>query len=150
MAPPLREMLTSTEPEHCNDRVYRQTGTEGFFLSDPMYYLMFVCFFITRVHEFISSCMFHVHIPYIVHSFIHEKSLFNMKHSYCNIPWLTDPVTVNLTVLYTLKNVLASVACMRACVCLFVLHWCPQWLRCHQWIDFQLLLTERGGCLSCG
>lgn len=29
MAPPLREMLTSTEPEHCNDRVYRQTQHWG-------------------------------------------------------------------------------------------------------------------------
>lgn len=158
MAPPLREMLTSTEPEHCNDRVYRQTWHWGILphksqhpLFNDFVFFFFLSYFITSAWD-IFQLISLTRKQMSVYDFNSGKFIVYGEYNY----YLIDLVRVFLNVFFLCFYVHLPIcvsryaACMRGCVCLFVPHWCPRWLRCHQPIDFQFPFTEKGGCLSCG
>lgn len=145
MAPPLREMLTSTEPEHCNDRVYRQTQHWGI-LPHKSHHLLFNVIFLQlillQVHFQLiflifktNGCVLFYLIKIIIKSMLMGNIIIVGGFFKC---FMYTPICE------------PNAACMSDCMCLFVPHWCPHWLRCHQWIDFQFPFTEKGGYLSCG
>lgn len=88
--PPLREMLTSTEPEHCNDRAYRQTGHWGI-LPHRSQHLLFNAFFIfiAIVHEFVSSnILYTIYIYALFYSWKAHCLMWSVLIAIC-LGWLT-------------------------------------------------------------
>lgn len=91
-SPPLRVMLTGTEPEHCNDRANTQTALWESLPPCRLQNLLFNGFFYCRS---VSAFLFDSPTPHIPTG-CYKSAAFNGKHTYQNKTRLVDPVTVIL------------------------------------------------------